>query len=148
MRKDLGLLLLRAGVGATLVAHGTQKLFGWFDGPGIEGTAAGFHQGGFRPAKHHAIAAGASEAGGGALLALGLATPAAGAAVVGTMAVAADMHKPGGFFAMKGGYEYPLTLGIAGASLALTGAGRLSVDRLLGDRLAKPWMAVVGLAGS
>src|SRR3954447_26886012 len=148
MRKDLGLLLLRAGVGATLVAHGTQKLFGWFDGPGIEGTAAGFHHGGFRPARQHAMAAGASEAAGGALLALGLATPAAGAAVVGTMAVAADLHRPNGFFTMKGGYEYPLVLGATGAGLALAGPGRLSLDRLLGDRFNRPWMGLVGLAAA
>ena len=148
MRRDLGLFLVRTAVGGTLAAHGAQKLFGWFNGPGIEGTATGFHHGGFRPARQHALAAGASETAGGALLALGLATPAAGAAVVGTMAVAADMHRSNGFFAMKGGFEYPMILGAAGAGLALAGPGRLSLDRLLGDRLNKPWMALVGLAAS
>src|ERR1035438_5551340 len=70
------------------------------------------------------------EAGGGALLALGLATPAAGAAVAGTMGVAASMHAPKGFFAAEGGLEYPALLGVAAGALALTGPGQLSVDRL------------------
>lgn len=148
MRKDLGLLLVRGAIGGTLAAHGAQKLFGWFGGGGIEGTATGFHHGGFRPGRQHALAAGASEAGGGALLALGLATPAAGAAVVGTMAVAAELHRPAGFFAQKGGYEYPLILGAAGAALALAGPGKLSLDQLLGNRLNRPWMGVVALAAS
>src|SRR3954469_15474920 len=148
MRKDLGLLFVRAAVGGALVAHGAQKLFGSFGGGGIDGTAAMFEMGGFRPARQHAMAAGLSETGGGALLALGLATPAAGAAVLGTMAVAGDLHRPAGFFAQQGGFEYPMVLGLTGAGLALTGPGRLSVDRLLGDRLARPWMAIVGVAAS
>jgi putative oxidoreductase len=148
MRKDVGLLLMRTAVGGTLLAHGTQKLFGWFGGGGLASTAAHFEQGGFRPGRHHALAAALSETGGGALLVAGLATPAAGAAVAGTMAVAADMHRPAGFFATQGGYEYPLILGAAGAGLALTGAGRLSLDALAGDRLARPWMALVGLGGA
>src|SRR4051812_45464127 len=93
MRKDLGLLLIRVGVGATVAAHGTQKLFGWFGGGGLEGTSKMFEMGGFRPARQHAMAAGLSETGSGALLALGLATPAAGAALAGTMAVAGELHK-------------------------------------------------------
>ena len=70
--RDGGLLLIRIAVGATIAAHGAQKLFGWFGGHGIDGTAAMFHQGGFRPARHHAVAAGLVEAGSGTLLALGL----------------------------------------------------------------------------
>src|SRR5947207_9951512 len=123
MRKDLGLLLIRVGVGATVAAHGAQKLFGWFGGGGIEGTAGMFEKGGFRPAREHALAAGLTEAGSGALLALGLATPAAGAAMAGNMAVAADLHRPAGFFVTKGGFEYPMVLSIAGAGFALAGPG-------------------------
>ncbi len=74
--RDLGLLALRLGVGATLVAHGTQKLFGWFGGHGLAGTAAFFESVGFTPGRANALLAGAGEAGGGSLLALGLATPA------------------------------------------------------------------------
>lgn len=77
-RRDLGLLVLRVGTGAVLAAHGTQKLFGWFGGSGLEGTAKGMEAMGFSPGRESAIAAGLGEAGGGVLLALGLATPAAG----------------------------------------------------------------------
>ncbi|WP_037792560.1 DoxX family membrane protein, partial [Streptomyces sp. Mg1] len=76
-RKDLGLLALRLGAGGVLVAHGAQKLFGWFGGGGIEGTAKMMEHMGFTPPRESAIAAGLGEAGGGALLILGLATPAA-----------------------------------------------------------------------
>jgi putative oxidoreductase len=147
--RDLGLLVGRAVVGGTLFAHGMQKLGGWFGGGGIHGTAAMFDKAGFRPAKAHAAAAGASEAGAGVLLALGAATPLAGAAAVGTMAVAADLHRNAGFFAQNGGYEYPLVLGAAGAALALTGPGALSVDELLGvgERRVPGWARIAILAG-
>ncbi|MCW2501553.1 MAG: mhqP3, partial [Frankiales bacterium] len=65
-RMNAGLLLLRAGVGGVLVAHGGQKLFGWFGGHGLEGTAGAFEQMGFRPGRASAVAAGLGEAGGGA----------------------------------------------------------------------------------
>ena len=68
MRKDLGLLLVRAAVGGTLVAHGAQKLFGAFGGGGIDGTATMFEMGGFRPARQHAMLAGLGETAGGTLL--------------------------------------------------------------------------------
>ena len=60
----LGRLLLRLSVGGFFVGHGTQKLFGWFGGHGLDATAAGFEQLGLRPGRRHAIAAGAAEAGG------------------------------------------------------------------------------------
>ncbi len=68
---DLGLLTLRVGVGGTLMAHGAQKLFGWFGGGGLAGTGGFFDSVGFTPGKLNAALAGAGEAGGGALLALG-----------------------------------------------------------------------------
>ena len=86
----IGRLLLRLSVGGFFFGHGTQKLFGWFGGHGLDATAECFEQLGLRPGKRNAIAAGAAEAGGGALLALGLATPLAGAALTGTMLTAID----------------------------------------------------------
>lgn len=145
--RDLGLLALRLGVGATLVAHGTQKLFGWFGGNGLAGTGAFFDSVGFSPGRTNAALAGLGEAGGGSLLVLGLATPAAGAAAAGTMAVAATMHTPNGFFAQNGGYEYPAMLGLTSAALALGGPGQLSLDAVLGHRADRSWMRLVGLAG-
>lgn len=125
-RRDLGLLVLRVGTGAVLAAHGSQKLFGWFGGGGIEGTTAGMQAMGFHPPRHSAVAAGIGEVGGGALLALGLATPAAGAAAAGAMSAAVAVHAPAGFFAQGGGYEYPGFLGFTAAAIGLTGPGRYS----------------------
>ena len=67
--------LARTTIGLLFVGHGTQKLFGWFGGEGLEGTGAFFEQLGFRPGRRYALAAGAAEAGGGLLFALGAATP-------------------------------------------------------------------------
>ncbi|MEH0526824.1 MULTISPECIES: DoxX family membrane protein [Streptomyces] len=147
-RRDLGLLLLRLGAGGVLAAHGTQKLFGWFGGHGIEGTGAFMESVGYAPGKASATAAGLAETGGGALLALGLATPAAGAAAAGAMAGATAIHTPNGFFNAEGGYEYAATLGLAAAGLAITGPGRLSLDHALRHVVDRGWMVPVALAGT
>jgi len=146
--RDLGLFALRLGVGGALAAHGAQKLFGWFGGAGLEQTGATFARLGFRPGTLNAVAAGLGEAGGGALLAVGLATPGAGAAVAGTMIVASSMHVDKGFFNGKGGFEYPAVLGWTAAALALTGPGRLSLDNAFGQRLNRSWMRNLALAAA
>lgn len=132
--------LFRAALGGVLVAHGSQKLFGWFGGGGIEETSKGMDAMGFRPARTSAMLAGLGEAGAGLALALGFATPAAGAVAATTMGVAASVHAPNGFFAMDGGLEYPAVLGLAATSFAIGGPGRLSLDALTGHVLDKPWM--------
>ncbi|WP_338898625.1 DoxX family membrane protein [Streptomyces sp. TG1A-60] len=147
-RRDLGLLLLRLGAGGVLAAHGTQKLFGWFGGGGIEGTGAFMESVGYTPGKASATAAGLAETGGGTLLALGLATPAAGAAAAGAMGGAAAVHAPNGFFNAGGGYEYAATLGLAAAGLAVAGPGRLSLDHALRHVVDRGWMVPVALAGT
>lgn len=146
-RRDLGLLVLRVGTGAVLAAHGSQKLFGWFGGGGLEATATGMEAMGFRPARPSAVAAGLSEAGGGALLALGLATPVAGAAAAGAMAGAVAVHAPAGFFNQGGGFEYPAFLGFTAASIGITGAGRYSLDHATWHRLDQPWVVAVAFLG-
>ncbi len=143
--RDLGLLVLRLGIGGTLIAHGTQKLFGWFGGAGLDKTAVTFDHIGFRPGKINAVAAGLGEAGGGALLAAGVGTPGAGAAIAGTMIVASSMHIPNGFFASNGGFEFPAVLGASAAALALTGPGALSLDHVLSHHLNRPWMQALAL---
>ncbi|GAA4788246.1 DoxX family membrane protein [Streptomyces ziwulingensis] len=145
-RRDLGLLLLRLGTGGVLAAHGAQKLLGWFGGGGIEGTAQAMEAMGYVPGKTSAVMAGAAEAGGGLLLAMGLATPAAGAAAAGAMAGAAAVHAPNGFFAQEGGYEYAATLALTAAGLAVSGPGSLSLDAALGHAVNRNWMVPVALA--
>src|SRR5436309_15574543 len=102
-----GLFIIRAVLGALLFAHGCQKLFGWWGGHGLEGTGGFFHQLGHRPGRQMATLAGMSEAGGGALLFLGLLTPLGAAAAIGTMIVASSVHKSNVLWARNGGYELP-----------------------------------------
>ncbi|MBQ1095540.1 DoxX family protein [Streptomyces sp. NPDC097107] len=147
-RRDLGLLLLRLGTGGVLAAHGAQKLLGWFGGGGIAGTGQAMEAMGYTPGRASATAAGLAEAGGGTLLALGLATPAAGAAAAGAMVGAAAVHAPNGFFAQAGGYEYAVSLGLTAAGLAVTGPGRLSLDHALGHAVNRNWMVPAALAAT
>ena len=130
---SIGLLILRLVVGLSLAAHGAQKLFSWFGGYGIAGTGQFLEQLGFRPGRLYAAQAGIGEVAGGLFLAAGFLTPAAAAAVVAVMLVAAvSVHLKSGFFAHDGGHEYTLVLGAAALALAFTGPGALSLDRALG----------------
>ncbi|HEU5485554.1 MAG TPA: DoxX family protein [Microlunatus sp.] len=148
--RDLGLLLLRVGVGGALFAHGSQKLFGWFGGGGREGTAEFLGSAGFEPPKLNATLAGVGEAGSGLLLAVGLGTGPAAAAATATMATASSVHAPQGFFNTAGGYELPATYALAATALALTGPGRISLDHatrhVLSGR-ALTWLAYAAAVG-
>ncbi|MFE6869338.1 DoxX family protein [Kitasatospora sp. NPDC057692] len=128
---DAGLLLLRVALGLTMAAHGSQKLFGWFGGGGLDGTSAFFGSKGYPAPKALAVVAGLTETGGGLALVVGLLAPLAAAAILGTMLNALAVTWSGNFFAMKGGSEYELLLIAAAAALALTGPGRYAVDRYL-----------------
>src|SRR5215470_5121297 len=117
---NIGILLLRLAVGLTLSAHGSQKLFGWFGGPGLNSTGYFFEERlGFHPGRRHALLGGLAETGGGLLLALGLLTPLAAAAVISVMVVAVfSVHAQKGLFMHNGGYEYNLVLAVAALALA------------------------------
>ena len=129
---NIGLLLLRLTVGLTLAAHGSQKLFGWFGGPGLNGTGQFFEMLGLRPGRRQALLAGLAETIGGLLLAVGFVTPLAVAAVLTVMVVAVfSVHIHRGFFVHNGGYEYNLVLAVAALMLSLTGPGSLSIDAFL-----------------
>jgi putative oxidoreductase len=144
---DLGRLLLRVTVGGVFVEHGTQKLFGWFGGHGLVGTGQFFESIGLRPGRRHALAAGVAEAGGGALLALGLATPAAAAALGSVMVTALrSVTWRDGIKVGTGGYEVLLLANAV--ALAELGPGRLSLDRALGlERRGLRW-SLAALAGA
>jgi putative oxidoreductase len=130
---DVGLLILRVVLGLILAAHGTQKVFGWFGGGGVTGTAAMTAKLGFRPVSLWAAMVMAGELGGGLLMALGLLNPLGPLGVGGAMAVAAvTVHRAKGFWNGKGGYEFPLSLLAAALALTFTGAGRFSLDAVLG----------------
>jgi putative oxidoreductase len=143
---ELALLALRLVVGLGFAAHGAQKLFGAFGGHGLDGTAAGFEQIGLRPGKLHARVAGSAELFGGLLIALGLLTPLAAAALIGVMTAAViTVHLPKGFFNANGGYEYNLVLVAALFALAGVGAGEWSLDRGLDLDLASTGWALGAL---
>jgi putative oxidoreductase len=142
----IGRVILRAIVGGYFVGHGTQKLFGWFGGPGLEGTGQFFENLGLRPGKRHALAAGAAEAGGGALLVLGAATPLAAAALTATMITAIHrVHFKNGPWLTNQGYEYNLVLIAAVLSLAETGPGSPSIDSARGSDMHGPKWALLAL---
>lgn len=130
--EDIGLLAIRIAIGAIFVAHGTQKLTGWWGGDGLIGTGrylAGF---GFRPATVWAAVAGATELGAGIMFAVGLLTPAAAAGLVGVMFVAARTeHRGHGPWASDGGWEYPALLAVVALAVAADGPGRYSADHAL-----------------
>jgi putative oxidoreductase len=130
----IGRLPLRLVVGGFFVGHGTQKLFSWFGGKGLDGTAQGFERIGLRPGRANAIASGAAEAEGGALLLAGLATPLAASVLTATMITAIEtVHAKNGPWLSDGGYEYNVVLIAAVLALAEVGPGSLSLDAALGQ---------------
>jgi putative oxidoreductase len=147
---DVGLFILRVVVGALFVGHGTQKLFGWFRGYGLEGTGGWLESLGFRPGRTHATLGGVAEAGGGLLLVLGFLTPLGAAAIIGTMASAAlSVHRPHGMWITENGMEYVLVLGSAAAAIAFAGPGSASFDNAFGlDLHGWGWgLAAVAIGG-
>jgi putative oxidoreductase len=145
---DLGRLAVRLTIGATFFVHGTQKLFGWFGGYGPDGTGQFFESLGLRPGKQNALAAGSAEAGGGILIALGLATPFAAAGLSSVMitalrtAVWKDGIKPA-----TG--EHEVLLAVAALALTETGPGSPSLDAALGmERKGLGWTLAALAAGA
>jgi putative oxidoreductase len=146
---NIGTLALRGVVGPLFVGHGTQKLFGWFGGHGIEGTGGFFENLGLRPGKRHAIAAGTAEALGGLLLTLGAFTPLAATMVSSTMVTAIrTVHAPNGPWVTDNGWEYNAAVIGAMAALAEHGPGSPSVDaKRFPNWHGKGW-AAASLAGA
>lgn len=128
-------LILRVPVGLILVAHGAQKLFGWFGGNGLAGTAGWLSSIGIEPGFLMAILAGSAEFFGGLALVLGLLTRPAALITAFTMLVAIfSVHISNGLFVADGGYEYALILMVALIALALQGGGYFSIDKVLSEK--------------
>jgi putative oxidoreductase len=146
-----GLLLVRVIVGLLMVAHGAQKLFGWFGGHGLSGTAGFFEGIGFRPGRFFAATASSAEIASGMLMSLGLFGPVGPALMVSVMIVAASAHWKNGLFG-SAGIELTLLYGTVAAALALMPSGRYSLDALFGlTSLWTPplaWLALsIGIVG-
>lgn len=134
----LDTLPLRLGAGAIFAAHGAQKLFGWFGGYGLEGTAGWMASIGLEPGLLMATAAGSAEFFGGLLLIAGLLVRPAALMLAITMVVAiVTVHLPNGLFMSNNGYEFGLALLVVSVSLVLRGAGSFSADRLLQSLVTK-----------
>lgn len=130
-------LLLRIPVGIIFMAHGAQKLFGWFGGYGLEGTGGWMESIGLAPGFLMALLAGSTEFFGGLFIFLGLLTRPAAAALAVTMVVAIfSVHFANGLFMSNNGYEFGLALLAASASLMFSGAGKLAIDNTLAHKLA------------
>jgi putative oxidoreductase len=143
---DLALLVLRVVVGLLFVGHGAQKLFGVFGGGGLEGTAGMFDSIGLRPGWLHARAAGTAEFAGGALIALGLFTPFAAAALIGVMTAAIiTVHLPNGIWNSNQGYEFNAVMIAVVFALAGIGAGSWSLDNAFSFDLHSTVWAIAAL---
>jgi len=130
-------LALRIPVGIIFMAHGAQKLFGWFGGYGLEGTGGWMESIGLTPGFLMALLAGRAEFFGGLFILLGLLTRPAATALAFTMVVAIfSVHFVNGLFMSNNGYEFGLALLAASVSLALSGGGKLAGDNLIVKKLA------------
>ncbi|MFE3443706.1 DoxX family protein [Nocardia sp. NPDC059180] len=156
---DLGLFLLRLVVGGTFLYHGMQKLAGWFDGPGIDGTREMMEKGGWDHPSLSAAMLIAGEVGGGILLILGLATPLAAGAVLAVILDAwawkQGMHPDFQYTQGKGAVEVETILAGTAAVIILTGPGRWALDRNRGWATRPAWgsfavllLAIAAAAGA
>ena len=145
---DLGLLVLRLGVGLPFALHGAQKLLGWFGGGGFRGTSAWFASLGFGDGRAATLLAGTGEIVGGLGLAAGLVTPVAAMAVAGTMTTAAFVNNASnGFWSVAKGWELNGYLVVVAMAIAVAGPGSLSLDALL-DVSGTLGVALDGLLGA
>ncbi|MDV5169764.1 DoxX family protein [Photobacterium rosenbergii] len=128
-------LALRVPAGIIFIAHGAQKLFGWFGGYGLEGTGKWMASIGLEPGFLMALMAGGAEFFGGLFILLGLLTRPTALVLAVTMLVAiVTVHLDNGLFMSNGGYEFGLALLAMSVSLLVSGAGRLGVDNWLLSR--------------
>jgi putative oxidoreductase len=137
--QNFALLILRIVFGLLFIGHGTQKLFGWFGGGGIQGTVKIMTNIGVRPQKFWAWVAGLNETLGGLGLIFGFLTPLAGAVIVGTMLMAIiKVHWHNGFWNSNRGIEFPLLNTFLAAFFGIAGPGAYSVDAILGFDRSTP----------
>jgi putative oxidoreductase len=136
MAVALGFFILRVVAGLTIAAHGAQKLFGWFDGPGLDKWKQGIQTQGFKPPLLWTSLVILGELGGGLSRALGFLTPLGAAGIVGVMVMAiAKAHWGNGFFNSKRGFEFPLLLLTIAVAIGIMGPGSYSLDALFGIAL-------------
>jgi len=130
---DLGLLVLRVIVGGVFAAHGAQKVFGWWGGPGMAGWTMAMGRMGLRPPRLWAMVSAGTELVGGLLFALGAVIPLVAPLLVAqSIVIIVRVHWPKGLWNKDGGYEFPLVLLGGSAAIVGTGPGGLSLDSAVG----------------
>ncbi|WP_175653750.1 DoxX family protein [Pseudomonas sp. Marseille-P9899] len=128
-RAGWGMTVLRIIVGIIFMAHGSQKLFGWFGGGGLAGTAQFMESLGLTPGTLMAALSGGAEFFGGLALVIGLLARPAAVALIGLLLVAIfSVHIHNGLFMQNNGYEFALALLGGAVAVLFEGAGRASVD--------------------
>lgn len=143
---DEAMLVLRVALGVVMFFHGSEKLFGWWGGDGLAGAAEFFARQGYRPPLLMAVVAGAAETAAGALLVAGLATPLACLVLVSTLVNVMALHLRNGLSRKNNGFEYELVLLAGTVAVLLAGAGRWSLDGVIGLPAPTPTQAAVVLA--
>lgn len=129
---NAAILAARLLIGLGVAAHGSQKLFGWFGGGGVRGTATYMESLGYRPGTLYAIAAGLGELVGGVLVAIGAMNGVGPALIIMVMLVAIfSVHLANGFFNSNNGWELPAANIAAALAFDYAGFGKYSVDRIL-----------------
>src|SRR3954452_9418004 len=134
--RNAALLGARLLLGGYMGIHASQKLFGKFHGPGLDGIGAVFEKNGLAPGRQMAMAAAATEIAGGVLTITGIADPAGPLAVAGAMTVAAAHDREGGLMAVRGGVELPVAYATLALTLAATGPGKYKIGPSLPGKLA------------
>jgi putative oxidoreductase len=140
--RDAALLGARLLLGSYMGIHASQKLWGKFHGPGLDGIGAVFEKNGLAPGREMAMAAAATEIAGGVLTITGIADPAGPLAVAGAMSVAAGHNREGGLMAARGGVELPVVYATLALTLAAAGPGKYKIGPSL-----HPALTAIGLAG-
>ena len=139
-----GLLIIRAVAGLTLAAHGAQKAFGWFGGPGPAGMTQGLQAQGFKPARLWLAFNILGELGGGLSLVFGFLTPFGAAGAVGAMVMAiAKAHWKNGFWNSKRGLEFPLQLLAIAVGIGIAGPGAYSLDNIFAPYLPEVALFII-----
>ena len=145
------MLIVRVVIGLIFAAHGAQKAFGWWSGPGFAGWRGAMEKMGIRPAGFWAFVSMTAELVGGLCVAFGLLTPLAVASLIGQeLVIIVHAHLPRGFWNSKGGFEYPLALGAGIVGVAIAGPGAASIDAALGLHYAvalRVALIALGLVG-
>jgi putative oxidoreductase len=134
--RDAALFGARLLLGGYMGIHASQKLFGMFHGPGLDGIGAVFEKNGLTPGREMAMAAAATEIAGGVLTITGIAYPAGPLAVSGAMSVAAAHNREGGLMASRNGVELPVAYLTLALTLAAAGPGKYKLGPSLPGKLA------------